>query len=883
MPDLRFWRCRQAQDDDVDRELEVHLELARDEQIERGVPPRQATLAARRQFGSVTLAKEELREMRTGAALDRVGRELRHAMRRLAGAPLFTLATVLTLALAIGANVAIFAVVYRVVVNPLPYGDSHRLIALDNGMPSRNIAVFNSHTTQLYYQYLDRARTLDGLAIHRTDDQTLTGDGNPERVRVTRTTSSLASVLRVAPAHGCWFTEGEGVPGAPPVAVLSHSLWIRRYGQNPGVLSRLVTLDGVPTTVIGVMPSSFVFPDPQVEAWTPLPLTRAGASDNYSFGGVARLREGSSAADARKELDRLAADLERTYPGGGYAQLVSSAKTLIEATVGRVKATLWTLLASVGLVLLVACANVANLFLVRSEAKQREIAVRRALGAGSGGVSAYFLAESAWLSIAGGGVGLALAWGAVHLLVNLGPANLPRLQEVRLDGVALAFTLALSILSGVACGSIPLLRLGPLAASLHESGRVNTASRSHHRVRQVLMGGQIALALVLLVSSGLLLRSFQKLRAIDPGFNATSALTFRVGLPGREYPDRRTMVAAHQAILDRLSSLPGVTAASAATCLPLEGCGGGGPLAVEGRILPRGTNAPIVLRRAVAGGFFETIGMRILRGRGIDRGDVERNEPIVVVNEALAKLAFPNQDPIGQRVRFGNPALSSGPPEWLTIAGVVAETPFLALGESTTFAQLYMPMFAWREVNLPPRVDSMSYVLRTAPPPATLSAAARRSVAAIDDKLALAQVRTLQDLLDGAAAQMAFTMILIVIAAGVSLLLGVVGIYGVTSYIVSRRTAEIGVRLALGARPGSVARMIVRQGGLVALAGVIAGLTTALVAGRLIESLLYGVSPRDPGVLAVTTLTLLSVALLACLLPARRAARLSPLEALRTD
>jgi putative ABC transport system permease protein len=883
MRHLRFWRRRQAEDD---REFEVHLALEVEEQLERGVPLRDAKLAAAREFGSVALAKEELRDMRRGAALERLARELRHAARRLVRSPAFTLATVLTLGLAIGANVAIFAVVHRVVLNPLPYGDSGRLVALDHGFPSRNIRSGVGAPLQVYYQYLDRAHSLEGLATYRADERTLTDQGVPERVRVSRTTPSLTRVLRVSPEQGRWFTEEEGAPGASPAAVLSHGLWVRRYGQDPGILGRLVTLNGVPTSVVGVMPPSYAFPDPRVDIWIPDPMSRAIAASTagvYDLSGVARLREGATIEGARNELTHLAAELAPANPGQGYDQLVSTATTLIDGTVGPVSRTLWILLASVGLVLLVAWANVANLFLVRSEAKQREMAVRRALGAGSGGIAGYFLAESAWLSVIGGAVGLAVAAAAVRLLVAFGPDNLPRLQEIRLDGVALAYTLVLSLLIGAAFGFIPLIRLGPLAVSLHESGRGHTATRGRHRVGHLLMGGQIALALVLLVSSGLMLRSFQNLRAVNPGFDATSALTFRVGLPRSDYPDRERMVAAYRAILDRLSTLPGVTAVSASTCLPLseQGCLAG-PLFVEGRALPPGANPPLFRFMAVAGAYFEAMGMRLIRGRGIDRSDVERQEPVVVINQALASIAFPIQDPIGQRVRMGNPAVSKNP-GWLTVAGVVSNTSFRTLAETTAVPMMYMPMFASRVVNIVPPLDAMSYVVRTAVAPQGLTAPARLAIGEIDPHLALAQVRTLQEILDRASEQMAFTMVLLVIAASMALFLGVIGIYGVMSYVVSQRTGEIGVRLALGAKPGSVAAMIVRQGGIVALVGITAGLATVFAGSRLIESLLYGISSRDPGVFAATTLTLLAVALVACWLPARRAARLSPLEALRTE
>jgi putative ABC transport system permease protein len=799
--------------------------------------------------------------------MEDIGEEMRQAARRLVRTPAFTVPAALTLALAIGANAALFAVVHRVVLNPLPYGDSGRLIALDFGVPVRNVpSGFNSMTSRLYFHYVDRARALDGFALYRADELNLTGQRNPERIRVARTTASLASVLRVTPEVGRWFTEPEDLSGQSPVAVISHGLWVRRYGQDRAILGQIVRLEGVPTTIVGVMPPSYAFPDPRTDIWIPALLTRATASDAYNFRGIARLRNGATIADARSELTYLTRELETAHPGNGYAQLVSTATTLIEATVGRVRSTLWILLASVGLVLLVACANVGNLFLVRSEVRQREVALRRALGAGSLAIARYYLSESALLSIAGGTIGLALASGAIYLLVAVGPTNLPRLEEVRLDSVVLAFTLALSLLSAVAFGSIPSLRLTPRSVTLHEGGHSNTASRVRHRARHLLMGGQIALALVLLVSSGLMLRSFQKLRAVDPGFNATDALTFRVGLPRSDYPDRGEVVAAHRAILDRLSALPRVTAVSVATCLPLaEQLCQGGPLFVEGRPLPAGTIAPFVRIHAVAGGYFGAMGIRLLRGHSIESRDIEREEPIVVVNEALVKVAFPNQEPIGQRIRLGNPSLAPGAPEWLTVVGVASNTPYATLTETTPSPQLFMPMYASRNVNMAPRLDAMSYVVRTALPPAALAGPVRSAIGELDANLALAQVRTLQEILDRASAQTAFTMILLIIAAGVALMLGMIGIYGVMSYIVTQRTAEIGIRLALGAKPGSVAGAIVRQGAIVTLVGVAAGLVTALAGGRAIKSLLYGVSPRDPAVFAATTVLLLGVALLVLL------------------
>jgi predicted permease len=638
--------------------------------------------------------------------------------------------------------------------------------------------------------------------------------------------------------------------------------------------------------VVGVMPASFAFPDARVDVWIPAPsTTRTTATDGYAFAVVGRLRDGTSIPDARAELTRLAVELDPTSPNNGYRALVSTATTLLDATVGAVAVRLWILLIAVALVLLVACANVANLFLVRSEARQREIAVRRALGAGTRAIVEYFMTESALLCAAGGAIGLALAWSAIRALVAFGPANLPRLEEVRLDGVVWTFTAVLCLLTALALAAIPLVRFTPMARSLHESGRGSAAARGRHATRHLLMGTQVALALVLLSASGLMLRSFQKLRAVDPGFDAASALTFRIGLPRSDYPERGKMAAAYRAIVDRLSSLPGVSAVSASTCLPLseQQLCQGGPVFVEGRPFTPGAIPPFVAVRGIDGGYFETMGTRVLRGRGIDRGDVDREEPSAVINQAAANLVFPGGDPIGQRIRLGNPSLTRGTPDWLTVVGVAANTPIFGLAEPSPFPQLYMPIYATRTVNMAPRLDAMNFVVRSAVSPGSLAESARRAIDEVDAKLAIGQLRTLEDILDRAAAQMAFTMVLLAIAAGVSLALGIVGIYGAMSYIVTQRTGEIGVRLALGAEPGRIARMIVRQGGVVALAGIAVGLAAAVAGGRLIESLLFGVSPRDPGVLAATTAILLGVVLLACWLPARRAARLSPLAALRTE
>jgi putative ABC transport system permease protein len=831
-----------------------------------------------------------------------MGREIRHAARRLIQSPAFTIASILTLALGIGANTAIFAVVERVLLNPLPYPESDRLVDLDHGATTssgRSVPSGIQMSAGLYYHYTDRARTLESVALYRTGEQTVTDGGEPERIRVARVTPSLASVMEVPPLTGRWFAADEGAPApittpsmqpASQNAVLSYRIWMRRYGGDRTLVSRTITLDGVPTEVIGIMPPQFAFPDARIDIWIPEQIRRELVWDTFMHAGVARLRTGASVDDARRELSGLIADLPNIHPNDpgvrGFLHnlgLRSAAQTLKDSIVGRVAGALWIVLASVAVVLLVACANVANLFLVRSDSRQRDVAVRRALGAGRGDIARYFFAESVWLGAAGAAVGLVIAVVGVRLLVRFGPDTLPRLSEVRLDWIAATFNLAVAAVAAVAFATMPLLRRASLAQTLHQSGRT-LASRGGHRVRHTLMGAQVGLALVLLVASGLLVRSFEALRRIDPAFDAASALTFRIGLPTVAYPRQPRITDAHRAIADRLAALPGVTGVAVSTCMPLAEDGGRftSMMRVRDRVLPPGTLSPAVGFCAVSGRYFEMMGTSVIRGRGIDRDDVERQRPVAVVNQALANAYFgAGQDPIGQRVTIGPPRNTL----WLEIVGIVRNTPARALAEPSPMPQLYLPMTLARAGDLPvgPDVGVMSYVVRSVVTPSALLPGARAAIRTVDAHLALSQVRTLQDILDRSAAQMAFTMALLAIAASVALFLGVVGIYGVTSYVVTQRTGEIGVRLALGATPRDVANMIVRQGGSVALAGVAIGLAAAAVVARLMSSLLYGVSPHDPPVFATTTVALLCVAIIASWLPARRAARLNPLDALRAE
>jgi putative ABC transport system permease protein len=899
MPDAfhRLWNLlrRNRIDRELQAEIETHLALIEEDERARGSSAVRAHAAARTRFGNPRAYRERAVDAVVAAEFAIAARELVFAARRLRRSPAFTAASVLTLALAIGANAAIFAVVEHVVLNPLPYPASDRLIEVDHGSQRLNVPDGFGITSGLYFQYSERSHTLQDIAIYQPDHITMTGEGDPERLRLVRATPSLLWVLRVQPALGRWLNEAEGQPGAEPVAILSHRLWTRRYGRDPNVLGRSVLLDGIPTRIVGVMPGSFAFPDENVDLWIPAQVTRTMGFGLWSYQCVARLREGVTITDVRRELPALIADVPRAFPGDAGAagnvdtRLIAVVTPLKERIVGGVERALWILLAAAGLVLLIACANVANLFLVRSDVRQREIAIRRALGAGRLGITRFVLAESVLLSAAGGLCGAAIAWGAVALLVRFGPATLPRLNEIRIDGVAVAYAATLTALTGLVFGMLPVYRRGSTAAALQEAGRMSTAGRSRAGVRQLLMGAQVALSLVLIIAAGLMVRTFQNLRAVDPGFEPASALTFSIGLSDREYPHREQAVAVHQRILDALAGLPGVRSASASTCLPLAGGCYGNTVRVRGRVLPPGAVPPVALFRAVAAEYFETMGMRIVRGRGLNRQDVERHRPIVVVDQAFVDEFFPNENPLGKYIASNRPPERPGEQpvlEWLEIVGVTSRTPLFTLVDSRSFPQLYMPMsIASPETTTPslagPNLAVMHYVVRSAAPIAGLLPSVRRAVSTVDAGLALAQVRSLQSILDEASAQTAFTMALLAVAAMVALSLGVVGIYGMTSYLVTQRTPEIGVRVALGAEPHSVARMIVKQGGAVALAGIAVGLAAAFLGSRLIESLLYGIDARDPAVFIVAAIGLFGVALMACWLPARRAAHLDPIAALR--
>jgi putative ABC transport system permease protein len=825
--------------------------------------------------------------------------EIRHALRRLRRSPGFTLATVVTLGLAIGANTAIFSVVHSVALSPLPYPDARQLVWLDHDAPGLGVDVRLQMTPGLYVHYSQRSRTLAATALWSDSEVTLTGQGEPMRMSVTSVTHTLGDVLRVPPIIGRWLVAEDDDAGGSGVVVLSFDLWRQRFGSDPEVIGRTILLEDFPMEVVGVMPPSFTFPNEAMRAlrgsnantmaWIPRndvdPATARLAS--FRAQGIARLAPGVTAEEAQAELNSLLPMLPDVFPDQrrqaiqvlNDAGLSAVVIPLKEHVVGNVRKTLWILLGTVGFVLLIACANVGNLFLVRAEAREREVAVRAALGAGRRQLRRFYVTEGSLLTLAGAALGLVIARFGVQALVRFGPRTLPRLDSVGIHAVALVFTGALAVLAAILFTAMPMLRRSRgVVEALRDGGRGATVGHARLGTRHALVVSQVALALVLLVGSGLMVRSYWSLHTVDPGFTGRDdVLTFQMGLPRASYPDRRAATAFYDGLIDRLGALPGVEAVGAVSCLPLEGWCGGDPLQVEGRAVEPGVIPKVVAMRRVTEGYFQAMGIPLLRGRYLERVDSERRTGAAVISRDLADRYFPDEDPIGRRVYP-----SAAPPDtgWYTVVGVVGDTPTRALTDLSD-PLIYMPLEGTDDRGI--SSHAMTLTFRTSGPASGLAGAARAAVWERDPTLALAHMRTLDELLAASEAQTAFTMALLLISAVVALLLGGIGTYAVIAYVANQRRAEVGIRMALGASAGDMYRLVLLEGGFLALTGIAIGLVGAFALTGVMESILFDVSPTDPTTYAGVSLVVLGVAALAMLLPARRAASVDPTTALRGE
>ncbi len=823
-----------------------------------------------------------------------IGRELRHALRRLRRAPLFSGVAIVTLGVGIGSTAAIFAVVHAVLLRPLPFEDPDRLVGVWHTAPGLGFDEVNQ-SPALHYYYEEHGRSFGEIGMWDDGTATVTGLGEPEMVPSMYVTHRTLPLLGVEPVLGRTFSELEDSPAGPETVILSHGYWQRRFGGAPDAIGRTLTINGLSREIIGVLPAGFAFMGDDTDVFLPFRFDPEEIYvGNFSYQGVARLAPGVTLEQANAEVARMAPLATEAYPGGITRAILEQARfgplirPLEEDVVGDIGGALWILLGGVGIVLLIACANVANLFLVRTEGRHREMAVRAALGSGRGGIAGQLLLESVVLGVLGGALGLVLAFAGLELLAAIGPETLPRRREIGIDAVVLAFTFGTSVGAGLLFGAMPALRIGAadLVASLKEGARGGSAGRERHRARNVLVVTQMALALVLLTGSGLMIRSFQALRAVDPGFTAPEeVLTFRVVIPEAEIPDAGETAATHQQILRALQALPGVASASMTSSVTMDGWNTNDALESEANPVTGDRIPPIRRYKFLAPGYFATMGAELVAGRDFTWADIEDRARVVVLNEALARSEFGSAEAaIGGRVRqFGGGEART--PPWYEVIGVAADA------RDDGHAAEPAPTVFWPQVT----VDfwgsegevvqrSMAFVLRTrAGDPAALLPAAREAVWAIDPNLPLARVATLEELAEGSLARTSSTLVMLAIASGVALFLGIVGIYGVISYIVAQRTREIGVRIALGAERLHVRRMVLRQALALCLGGVGIGLVAAAASTRLMASMLYGVSPLDPATFAAVGGVLCAVALVASWVPARRAAGVDPVTALRAE
>jgi len=824
--------------------------------------------------------------------------DLRYGLRMLLKRPAFTLVAVITLALGIGANTAIFSVVNAVLLNPLPYPESERLVFLnERTQQSEKVSVAWPNFLDLR----DQNRVFDNVGVYNRDSYNLTGDGEPERLFTGQVSAHLFTALRVSPVLGRVFTSDEDRKGANPVVVLSYGLWQRRFGGDSRVLDRTITLNDRSYTVIGVMPPRFEFPD-RVELWVPAGQL-SGAwqerANHPGLYGVARLKRGVTVEQARADTEAIALGLEEQFPDTNRDHRIA-VTPLIQTIVGDVGRTLWVLLAAASFVLLIACANVANLLLVRASARQREMAIRSALGASHARLTRQLLTESVMMALLGGGAGLLLALWGLKLLTTSGPLIIPRAGEVRLDARVLAFAAAASVMTGILFGLAPAWQTGKISLqqTLKEAGHSVTAVKQ--RLRGVLIVTEMALALVLLAGAGLLLRSFYQLNRVDAGFNYDHLLSFSLSLPEKKYPKPEQRIAFYTNLTQGLSSLPGVQSVGVASGLPFGRSSWRNSFAVEGRPVPPPSEIPLMEGCLVTPYYFRTMGIPLRAGRYFTEHDsrpgaqasASASSPpnsstpnqgttqvaglnAIIIDEEFARRYWPDEDAIGKRIRLG--PIDPGSP-LLTVVGIVGRVKMDKLSAESNRVQCYLPY-----LQFPYPFANMTVVIKSAQEPAQTIAAARQQVQSLDPNQPIYNLLTLEDARAASIAPERLNLTLLSLFAALALALASVGIYGVVSYSVIQRTHEIGIRLALGARRGDLMKQVVGQGLKLVLFGTGIGLVASIALTRWLKSLLFGVSATDPLTLSAIAVLLIAVALVASFIPAWRATKLDPLVALRHE
>ena len=870
---IRMLLHRDQFDRDLDEEMRLHLDLQKQEHIVKGLSADDARTAAQRRFGNTTLLLEECRDAYGWQWLEEFVRDLRYAVRSMLRTPGFNAVAIVALALGIGANAALFSVVNAVLLRPLAYRDAGCLVTiLHNGRAP--VAPAN------YADWHAQANSFTDIAAAELWTPNLTRDDPPEHIRGLHLTQGMLPLLGVEPLLGRWFEPGEDRKGSERVVILSYRLWQRRFGSDRNIMRRSLVLDGEAYQVVGVMPRDFQFAPfwaTRTELWAPLPLAdRIQDRDGNSLRIFARLKPGVELGQARAEMAALTARLEQQHPGTNRQIMVTPLK---ENVVGKVETPLLLLLGAVGFVLLIACANVAHMLLARAATRRKEIAVRAALGARRGRLVRQFFTESAFLGACGGIAGLALAMAGMRALIALSPARIPRVETVTIDTHVLLFLVGITLLTCLAFGLAPAIEATRLnvIAGLKDGARGSSDGAGRGSARNFLVASEFALAVVVLVGAGLMVRSFFALQAIDPGFNPRHVLSMVVSVAGSKEgePDHRAIF--YRQLVDHVRMLPGIESAAGINHLPLAGDLWTLGLAIEGRLEPHPGEVPNAVYRVITPGYFQAMRLPLLRGRDITGDDDSRAPGVALINDQAAKAYWPGEDPVGKQVAIR----ARTQREWLTIIGIVADARQRDWS-ARPIPEIYLPTFQNREY-LADRGAYITLVARTAGDPAALISAVKDAVWSFDHSLPISEVVTMDGVIAEANAEPRFEMLLLGVFAAVALVLAAVGIYGVMSYSVSRRTHEIGIRMSLGGSRTQVLWMVVRQGMWLALAGSAAGIGGALALSRLMVGVLYGVRPTDPITFAAVAIGLGSVALVATYVPARRATRIDPMSALRHE
>ena len=805
-------------------------------------------------------------------------KDLRYGLRMLAKSPGSTLVAVVALGLGIGANSAIFSVVNAVLLRPLRYKDPSHLVVVWETKLSKGIQQEQVSPPD-YRDWVEQQRVFDQMAALRAQPAVLTGGQLPERVETASVSPSLFDSLGVKAALGRTFFGDEDQPGRNRVAALSFGLWQRRFGGDAGILGKAISLDGNSFTIVGVMPRDFRLLDTPSELWIPYTLDAKELSQRgfHTLRVIGHLKPGISLEQAGSEMRSIAGRIEQQFAdtNAGWSTKIVPLRNQM---VGDIGPTLWTLLGAVVLVLLIACANVANLLLARAGSREKEIALRTALGANPMRLVRQLLTESVLLGLAGGLLGLALAAWGVAVLEQFGPANLPRLEEVAIDWRVLVFTFTVSILTGIVFGLAPALSSvrSDLNSILKTSGRGTTGSRGRARWRNAMVIAEIATCVVLLTGAGLLLRSFAKLESVNPGFRPDHVLTMQIALPETRYSGEK-VAQFYQQLVERLHTLAGVQYAGIARNLPLSGADASLNFVIENRPVESSSEQPRAKYRAASPDYFAALGIALVRGRYFDRSDGERTPGVVIINNTMARRFWPNEDPIGKRMKAG-----FDNSQWCTIVGIVGDVKHTGL-DAATNAEMY-----YHYLQIPPELmgfveGTMTLVLRTQAEPNSMVASVRGEVQKLDADLAIFNVKTMEELVGGSLAQPRFRTLLLGAFAAVALILAAVGLYGVIAYAVTQRTNELGVRMALGAQKSDVLKLVVGHGAQLAAIGIGIGLILALPLMRIISQLLFGVNAADPLTLAATSLVILLVAMGASYLPALKAIKVDPVVALRCE